>query len=282
MTLGDKAQRLERRLTRTVNAAVHELVGKGQPAPLEIVHAVLDRAEERVQDLGRGRRVFPFNRVRVLVLTDPRDRESRARISAVVDGPPSLGERLIERVKQAGCAVADVATDVDFRDEAGPDWEQPAFHVEFDRVAPSALAAPSSTPANEDSLQLRLAVLKGSAGQHGYIFTGGRIDLGRRAEVLDQQQRLIRTNHVAFAEDGPDANRSVSRRHAHIEYDAAQRCYRLWDDRSAHGTSVVRAGRTIKVPAAARGIRLEAGDEIVLGHARLQVTFVTPGVEPAT
>jgi hypothetical protein len=40
---------------------------------------------------------------------------------------------------------------------------------------------------------------------------------------------------------------------------------------------VVRAGKTVTVPAAARGIRLEAGDEIVLGHARLQVSLVEPG-----
>jgi hypothetical protein len=276
MTLGDKAQRLERRLTRTVNAAVQELVGKTEPVPLEIVHAVLDRADARIQDLGRGRRVFPFNRVRVIVRTDPGDRESGARIGAVLDGPPSLAERIIQRVQQAGCSVSDLAVDVAFVAEAGLAWEHPAFHVEFDRVVPAALA-PSSPHEGDGAVQLKLAVLKGTAEQHGYIFSGGRVDIGRRAEVLDQKQRLIRTNHIAFAEEGPDVNRSVSRRHAHIEYDQAQRCYRLWDDRSAHGTSVVRAGKTVTVPAAARGIRLEAGDEIVLGHARLQVSLVEPG-----
>jgi hypothetical protein len=275
MTLGEKAQRLERRLTRTVNAAVQELVGKTEPAPLEIVHAVLDRADARIQDLGRGRRVFPFNRVRVIVLTDPRDRESGARISAVLDGPPSLAERLIQRVQHGGCSISDLAVEVAFVDGAGPDWEHSAFHVEFDRVVPAALTL--SPQAGDGAVQLKLAVLKGTAEQHGYIFAGGRIDIGRRAEVLDQKQRLIRTNQVAFAEEGPDVNRSVSRRHAHIQYDPGQRCYRLWDDRSAHGTNVVRAGKTITVPAAARGIRLEAGDEIVLGHARLQVSLVEPG-----
>jgi hypothetical protein len=65
----------------------------------------------------------------------------------------------------------------------------------------------------------------------------------------------------------------VSRRHAHIAFSTEDRCYRVWDDRSAHGTNIVRGGRTIKVPAGARGTKLETGDEIALGHARLRVTM---------
>jgi predicted component of type VI protein secretion system len=65
----------------------------------------------------------------------------------------------------------------------------------------------------------------------------------------------------------------VSRRHAHIELSADGQSYRLWDDKSAHGTSIIRNGRTIKVPAGPRGTRVEPGDEIALGQARLRVTF---------
>jgi pSer/pThr/pTyr-binding forkhead associated (FHA) protein len=70
------------------------------------------------------------------------------------------------------------------------------------------------------------------------------------------------------------SNHSVSRRHAHIEYVEAARHYRLRDDRSAHGTSIVRHGRTVAVPAGSRGIRLESGDEIVLGEARARVRIL--------
>jgi predicted component of type VI protein secretion system len=77
---------------------------------------------------------------------------------------------------------------------------------------------------------------------------------------------------VAF-EEGPESNRSVSRQHAHVTYHPNTKEYRLTDDRSAHGTSIVRGGRTIKVPAGARGTRLETGDEIALGQARLRVTL---------
>jgi predicted component of type VI protein secretion system len=101
------------------------------------------------------------------------------------------------------------------------------------------------------------------------------VHIGRRAEVVDQKQRLIRTNQIAFSEEGPDENCTVSRRHAHVEFAPADGCYRIFDDRSTHGTSIVRGGRTIKVPAGARGARLEAGDEIALGRARLKVAIET-------
>src|SRR5204863_4677483 len=114
-------------------------------------------------------------------------------------------------------------------------------------------------------LRLKLTVLKGIAEQRSYAFTTGRVDIGRRSDVVDQRQRLIRTNHIAFTEDGADENRTVSRRHAHIEFNDEDRCYRLWDDRSAHGTTIIRDGRAISVPAGARGTKVETDDEIGLG-----------------
>src|SRR5215213_5245520 len=103
MDLAGKARKLERRISRTVDAAVDEFIGRSATAPLEIIHAVLERAEHEIQEIGRGRRVFPFNHVRVLVLTAPRDKESRARFDAVVQGPPSLSERVADRLRSTGC-----------------------------------------------------------------------------------------------------------------------------------------------------------------------------------
>jgi hypothetical protein len=272
MDIAGKARKIERKLARTVDAAIGELVGRDEPAPIEIVHAVLDRAEHQVQDIGRGRRVFPFNHVRVHVVAAARDRESKARFEAVLAGPPSLTERLAERLRSAGCVAATVATEIVYVKQPGDGWEDPRFHVIFDRVDDMP-ASPPPAPASTEVPRIKLTVVIGSAAHRAYVFTGGRVDIGRRAEVLDQRQRLIRTNQLAFSEDGPEENRSVSRRHAHIQFVDGEGAYRIWDDRSAHGTSIMRAGRTIKVPAGARGTRLEPGDEIALGHARLRVTF---------
>ena len=89
--------------------------------------------------------------------------------------------------------------------------------------------------------------------------------------MLDHRQHLIRVNHIAFTEGDNDVNRTVSRRHAHVAYSAVSREYRLHDDGSSRGTAILRNGRTIRVPQGSRGIRLESGDEIVLGEARLRV-----------
>jgi FHA domain len=266
-----KARQLERRISRTVDAAVGEFAGQSPTAPIEIVHGVLERAEAEIQDVGRGRRLFPYNIVRLQLVTAPGDRGARARLAAVVDGPPSLSERLADRLRTSGCVIGPLETKVAYVRRRGTSWTHPDFHVEFDRRDTPR----ESSSISETSLvvaRLKIAVIKGVAAQRSYVFTGGRIDIGRRSDVVDQRQRLIRTNHIAFAEDGPEENRTVSRRHAHIEL-VEHDCYRLWDDRSVHGTLIVRRGRAIRVPAGSRGMKLESDDEIVLGQARLRVAL---------
>jgi len=211
--------------------------------------------------------------VRVHVIAAPRDRKARARFSAIADGPPSLSERLAERLQSAGCAIGGIHTEFVYARRRGPAWADPDFHIEFDQVDDRATTSPPTPVAVEEATRIRLSVVKGTAAQRSYAFGRGRIDIGRGADIVDQRHRLVRTNHVAFGEDGPDANRTVSRRHAHIEYSDADRCYRIWDDRSAHGTSIMRNGRAIKVPVGARGLKLQPDDEIALGHARLRVTI---------
>ena len=271
MDIAGKARKLERTLTRSVEAAIGEFVGREETTPLEIVHAVLDRAEHQVIEIGRGRRVFPFTRVTVQI-AGARDREAKARVAAVIAGPPSLSDRLQERLCAAGCTTATVAVRVVHVAAAGEGWLNPRFNVAFDRGAELA-SPPPLAPLPSAAPRLKLTVIKGKAAQRVYAFSGGRVDIGRRAEVVDRHQRVLRTNDVAFAEDEIDENLSVSRRHAHIGFDEQAGAYRVWDDRSAQGTSIVRNGRTIRVAPGARGTRLVSGDELVLGHARLRVAI---------
>ncbi len=74
-----------------------------------------------------------------------------------------------------------------------------------------------------------------------------------------------------FTDGAGPINETVSRCHAHIDRGESPGDYRLFDDRSAHGTTIVRNGKTVSVPAGSRGVRLQSGDEIVLGEARLRV-----------
>lgn len=263
MDIVGKAKKLERKLARSVDAAVVELVGSAAaPAPLEIVHAVLERAEQEIQESGRARLLVPCG-------GDDRHLHPIERKHPA----PALAERLHARLQAAGCQSVDVEVQIVFAAKAGLQWESRDFRVEFTRDAAAPAPAPPQA-ASPPPPQLKLVVIHGKAERRSYVFSGRRIDVGRRREVLDARQRVVRTNHVAFDEDGPDVNRSVSRRHANITYDPGAGEYRLRDDRSVHGTSILRGGRTIDVPAGSRGVRIESGDEIIVGQARLRVTLL--------
>ena len=120
-------------------------------------------------------------------------------------------------------------------------------------------------------MEVRLTVITGSAEEQQLCLKKKRIHLGRLAEVIDADGRLTRKNDVAFRDDGQAPNPSVSRAHAHIEFDPEKAVFRLFDDRSAHGTSIIRDGSVIPVPQGpSKGVALRHGDEIVLGQASLR------------
>ena len=261
-----KARRLESRIARRLDSAAQDFMGSGAREPLEIVYSIVEAVEHEIQPGGRGRRTFPFNRVTLSVLAPSRD--ARARFEAVFDGEPALRERIVDRLRSAGCEAGDLVVDVVYVTRGQKNWRDPGFHVDFARVTPVDARDASRGPT---AARIELTVSRGVAERRAYAFMARRIDLGRCAEVRDSRNRLIRTNHVAFAEGSGDVNQSVSRQHAHIGYVSGD--YRLYDDRSAHGTSILRNGRTVAVPTGSRGVRLRSGDEIVLGEARVRIRF---------
>lgn len=269
MDILGKARRLESRIARSLDLALAGAVGSSARQPLEILDAVVERAAAQIERGARGTRLFPFNHIVVHVVAA--GASERARLEAQAAGPPSLRQRILERLASAGCAPPDLHVRVVPVARARRGWPEPDHHVTFERAAAQAPSAPASAPAPSAPSRLELSVVSGAAERRAYAFAGGRIDIGRRAEVLDQAQRLLRRNHVAFAEDDAPVNRSVSRRHAHIAFVPGSGEYRVHDDGSSRGTAVVRHGRTIRVPQGARGVRLESGDEIALGEARLRV-----------
>jgi hypothetical protein len=230
------------------------------------MHAVVDAVEHEVQPAGRGTHVFPFNRLKLAVVAPSSG--ARARLEAVFEGEPSLQDRIVDRLRAAGCEIAGLSVKTTYVPHVEPEWSNPDFQIEFLRVSKAAQATPVADAAPP---RIDLTIVEGSAEKAAYAFSLPRIDLGRRVEVRDSRNRLIRTNQVAFSDGGGDLNQTVSRRHAHIEYAADTAEYRVYDDRSAHGTAVSRGGRTIPVPPGSRGVRLRSGYEIALGEARLKV-----------
>ena len=277
MNILQKVKRLEAGMSRAVERAAREWSQSGAREPLEIGQAIVDAVGERLEPAARGRYVFPFNRIHVTIAAS---RDARARFQAVFESEPTLQERIVARLRDAGCSPASVQCAVTYVARPSPDWQTPEFHIEFTRGAiapvpaqePELASAPVPIAAPEAACQLQITIMSGTAEAPSYTFTLPRVNLGRCAEVRDSLSRLVRTNHVAFI-DLATSNQSVSRQHAHIEYVESARQYRIRDDRSAQGTHIVRNGRTVPVPAGPRGVRLESGDEIVLGEARARVVL---------
>jgi hypothetical protein len=267
MDIFKNLQRLEFRLTKTVEDAAQKMTRSGAREPLEIVHAIVDAAEKRIEPAGRGKYVFPFNRIQISIAAD--SRETRARFEAVFGSKPTLRDRVFERLQAGGCELTSLSVSTNYVDRSESHWTNTEFDVEFDRLDSCSQPAPQTILADQN---LTLTIVKGAAEKATYVFNNSsRVNLGRCPELRDNRNRLIRTNHVAFEECAEGPNLTVSRQHAHIECTTKPRVYRICDDRSVHGTNVLRNGKSIAVPAGPRGVRLQSGDVIMLGEAHLRV-----------
>jgi hypothetical protein len=231
------------------------------PEIIEIEKAILEDLESRIERLPRDRRVFPFNDVTARIAVPSPER--RAAFELVFLQDESLQHQIPQYLRQKGAEVpADFRFHAELRDNSSP--SEP-----FQIICRNRRSSPG------DELQtgvppVHLRVLEGSAGSTEYSLRQRRINLGRLEAVRNSEQRVIRRNDVAFADSSEPPAATVSRAHAHIEYDADASCHRLFDDGSRFGTSVVRDGEVIRVPTGAgRGLRLAPGDEIHLGNARI-------------
>jgi hypothetical protein len=269
MNILHKVRRIEADLTRVVERTAREWAKSGAREPLEIAQAIVETVAERLEPAARGRYVFPYNRLHVSVVAPTRD--ERARCAAVLESEPTLRDRIHARVRDAGCDPTALQIIVSYVPRTSPAWSTREYHVDFARVAAAVEPVPVVETAPAKLRDLHLTIVNGTAEQASYVFSLPRVNLGRCAEVRDSLSRLVRTNHVAFVDLAGASNDSVSRQHAHIEYVEATRHYRIRDDRSAQGTTIVRSGRTLSVPAGSRGVRLESGDEVMLGEVRLRV-----------
>jgi hypothetical protein len=269
MKILDKAAKLERalldRLGRRTDIRRH---------PIELYQSILDEIEDATEPGARGSRIFPYNAITVVLPTT--DAHHRATAEAVFAETPSLEDRVRSRLRQCGCHELDGLTvALKVVDGTGDEWVGRDYHIEMRRRAPQRGPNRAARPTAPDQQELQITVLAGSATKSRYSFSASRINLGRLADVLDRQQRVVRQNHVAFVDGDDDVSQSVSRTHAHIRFEPATGEAYLHDDGSTHGTRVVRAGRTIDVPrGGGRGLRLQDGDELQLGRARLRFALV--------
>jgi hypothetical protein len=119
-----------------------------------------------------------------------------------------------------------------------------------------------------------LRVLHGEAEKESYTITplNGRINIGRERKV-QTADGFYRENFIAFPSDSRhESNRSVSRQHAHIEWDRENTAFYLFADEGGippHNKMKVRTerGAPVKLQTTEIGHRLQEGDQIILGES---------------
>jgi hypothetical protein len=254
-----------KQLSRTVAGRLRWAVDPPLPsdaAPLEIRHFIIESVESRVQPSGGGRRKLPDSLVDVkIVAADPgAQRALRAALDDVQVG-------VLQRLRELSCEVpAGFRVEVTYLERAPAGWPADRqLAVEYPQQA-AVEAVPAGVPA------LTLTVIRGSATQDSYSFTLPIVRVGRSPAPHDDRGRA-RRNDVAFLEDGDDDSMTVTRGHCEIRYSRAGGGYRIFDERSANGTRIVRGGEIIEVPANDPiGVAILDGDELNFGNAAVRVT----------
>lgn len=251
---------LFRNLERGIDERLRKLFGTGVDGSqgqdiIEIQRRILDAIEQRVQQLPRARRVFPFNDVAVRI--PMQDTERRTALELVFISDNALREEICDSFRREG---------VEYPQD---------LRVDISLIETAEITEPSVVcRKNEESAPHPRIVSFGAArfsledGTRVEV-TKGRVQIGRQPEVLDDRKRLVRRNDVTLDHD------TVSRAHAHIEWIAGE--FRLFDDGSSYGTSVIHEGRLADVPrAGGRGMRITSGDEIYFGQARVLFEVLPP------
>lgn len=242
---------IEKTIERGFRHWTERVFGPADADQLTLTHrAILAEIETKIQTAARGRRVFPYPRVAVTLVSADADRRALYRTAFGEGG--RLESDVREVLEGSRCEIPR-GFSVEVRTaEEGPR----AFEIEYGAEArESEPAAPA-----------RLVIVRGKAERAEYPLEKPRTNIGRTAELTDAGQRVARRNDIVFEEGADEANATVSRGHAHIRLEAGE--YRIRDDGSEYGTRVFRAGRSIEVPAGnRRGEKLRPGDEIYLGRA---------------
>ena len=232
------------------------------PEVAEIRFALLDEIRKKSYRSG-GKRVFPYNYVRINVRGVE---DSRSGVFKADFFKHYFEQEVRNSLRKAECKYPeDLEVEVDVSSYLpGPGelwlWIETEAQKRRPRV-PLRRAA-------------KVAVVEGKANRAELSLDKLRTNIGRTVDVY-RSEGLSRRNDLAFTEE-TEINRTVSREHAHIQYEAAAGEYRIYNDRwykrnekgeGSCGLWIVRDGMSQEVHRNARGTRLEPGDEIHLGKA---------------
>jgi len=226
--------------------------------PLEITNAILSEVETKITPVGVGRRVFPFNNLKVELYAA--DEERRALYKVVFVDGERLKNAISERLGPPRCETPKrLSIEVSVVSETAPDQTDKGFHISY-LYREDDKAGASKTGA-------RLIVLRGEAYSRVFKIEKQEVRIGRQSEVLNKDGLPLRRNDLVFLDNQNEINQSVSRKHAHLKLDSTTGQFKVYDDNSAYGTVVIRADRDPLKVTRNFGVALQSGDEIYFGQA---------------
>src|SRR4051812_24520728 len=202
------------KLERQIDQKLRQMLRSSSPdqthEPLELYRAILDEVTSRVDAMPRGKRAFVYPHVSVRVLV--RNPERRRSYELVFTEADPLTRDIKSHFEDNRVEYpARFMVDVELVDSLPVEVSERGFEV--------AYSNPPAPAPNPDSIRIRLTILVGNAEKAEYEFAKRRINIGRLAEVLDAEMRTLRRNDIALTDDSTIENASVSRAHAHLEYD---------------------------------------------------------------
>jgi len=264
-TIVTKTNRVLGKVVAGVRSAIDPRAALGTDATmLDLRAAIIEHIEHSVVAAGRGKRVLPGPVV--VVQVQPAGFKDARALGAVLDDVRTV---LIERLEAMKCTVP-----ADFQVQIKTVSRRPAGWDPGQRFAIGFQQAKSNRVLGTDIVEprgLRLVVSLGTAQKKIFDLLLPVIRIGRTRFPTDSRGR-VRTNDIAFADDGSERSRSVGRGHAEIRFMPQTRTYRLFDQGSANGTRVLRKGRLSEiVPNDPVGLPIQPGDELHLGSAVIRV-----------
>lgn len=227
--------------------------------PLEISRAICNEVISEVVSLGKGRRIFPFNKIAVQLYA-PDDKRQAIYEASFIQGH-QLKADVIDSLRKENCILHDdLLVEIEIIREPEPQWAKEIYQLSYSKSQQEAKAS------------AWLSIVRGKAQKKKYQITKLTTFIGRSEEVKDKGKKLFQRNDIIFLDDSDQINTTVSRRHGRIEYNEPAHEYRVFDTQSRHGVRIERHGQVIEVHGP-RGVRLENGDKLYFGQACAQFSF---------
>ena len=232
--------------------------------PLEIWRAIARDLESQIQPVKSGR-IFPHRQIFVTICAATNERKTALRAAFEA---PRLEQDIRQLLQDNECDVPqDLGVALKFTTQPGPDWKNPVFHVRYSRQS-KAPVTPEPAPPRPVRMKATLRITQGRAAQSTYTLVKDVTFIGRG--ITTSTAGGSYKNDVVFEDSDNPVNSTVSRKHARIVYQEESQTYVLYDESSLRGTTLLRRGRSSKLPGGPRGRRLESGDQILLGKAVIE------------